>query len=83
MPFRTINCRVVNLPLVFLETTAADDPAEESDSRLIRCVKCGNFCAAVATDDGELVPVSRRRGDQCPTCDGDEFEQVVLTSEHN
>jgi hypothetical protein len=65
-----------------LTTTPADSPSEKSDSRLLRCVKCGKLCAAEPTDDGELVPVSRRRGNQCPTCDGDEFEQIILNPEH-
>ena len=61
------------------ETMAKGDPSEGLDSRLLQCVECGDFCAGETANDGELVPVLGTPGGRCPTCDGDEFERVVLT----
>jgi hypothetical protein len=57
--------------------TVAANSAEKPDSRLLRCVECGNFCAARSIDD-ELVPLLGTPGGQCAGCGEDEFEQVVL-----
>jgi hypothetical protein len=60
-------------------TTEEHDSAEESDSHLLRCGKCGHFAPARSNRDGELVPAGAL-GDQCSQCQGDEFEQVVLNT---
>jgi hypothetical protein len=63
--------------------TGTDDSAKETDSRLLQCVGCGNFCSARTTNDGELVPYLGTPDSRCPGCDGDKFEQVVFATDTN
>jgi hypothetical protein len=58
--------------------TVADENGDEAESRLLRCVECGDVCAARAEDDGTLVPLLGTPGGRCPACNGAVFEQVVL-----
>jgi|AntDeeMetagen134_2_1112570.scaffolds.fasta_scaffold06367_1 hypothetical protein len=62
------------------EEREGTESIEGSDSRLLRCADCGDFYPATITTDGELVPVGGTRGNRCTSCEGDEFEQVVLDS---
>lgn len=49
------------------------------ESRVLRCIGCGDLYPAKPTNDGTLVPVGSAGGGQCHHCGSDEFEQVTLT----
>ena len=53
--------------------------ARKEESRLLRCLQCGELWPGSATTDGTLIPTGAARGGRCHECDGDEFEQVMFT----
>jgi predicted nucleic acid-binding Zn-ribbon protein len=49
------------------------------ESRLLRCIQCGELYAGSATNEGTLLPDGAASGGRCHECGGDAFEQVMLT----